>query len=443
MGMFGDETTELRAYRVALNNEMMYAAWYADSYWNRHMGFIKSDGQYPKSVQLGAGETKRLEPTGKSIEVLTNFMHDGGDAMDLPVLNPLTNLPHFDTTMIGNEEERFMTYMTTHLWIYRHSVIVEDTKMGTQKLQEMAWKKRLMKGAKQDLTNYFSRAINFQPYNALLYKYSDNLFLPKEVKGGRGLTPVSHPNFYVAGYGRASWNTSTQTWTNAPGTAGYETDVATALADLNNDASKRMSAKMIRQIVTLATQLKIQPNISYKGRKLYSIVISQAAANDLAADAEYKKDRAFADMGAGDDAKNVSGQIEGIYYNAMISVDQNIPTAKITGDYGYDSTYTVSYANCQSSTTNYILTPFDTGNRKLAILHGASCVGAAYAQALEFESEYRDYKYTKSEEARMMVGFERFDVTDYDGHYGTAGLVKENTSSLVFAHWGDDNVFTM
>lgn len=440
MGMFGDEASELRAYRVALNNELQFAPWYAESYWASHMGFIKSPGNYPVSVNLGSSETKRLTPTGKSVEVLTNFMHDGGDAMDIPLVNPLIGAPIFDSQARGTEEEQYLTYKTAHLWIYRHPVIIQDSPMGAQKLQETAWKKLLMNGAKEQLGDYYSRLINFQPYNALLYKYSDNIFLPKTNRGGRGLTAVSHPNFYVEGYGRASWPTGNTTWNNLPGTVAYETDVATALTDLTNTPTKRMSAKLIRKMVNTAIQLKIVPNTMYRGKKYFNIVISQAGAWDLLQDAEYKKDRAYADMGKGNDAHNITGSVEDIYYGALISVDMNIPTAKVSGDTGYDSNYTVSYANCQDGSTHYIKTPFDTGNRKLAILHGASCVVAAQAQPLKFTKETFDYEYVKSEEGRMMVGFERADITDYDGRYGTAGAIRQNASSLVWAHWGDDDV---
>ena len=443
MGMFGSDAAELRAYRVGLNKALEFAPWYAESYWASQMGFIKSPGNYPVSVNLGSSETKRLTPTGKSVEVLTNFMHDGGDAMDIPLINPLIGTPIFDTQARGTEEEVMMTYKTAHLHIYRHPVIIQDSPMGAQKLQETAWKKMLMKGAKEQLGDYFSRVINFQPYNALLYKYSDNLFLPTATRGGRGLGIVSHPNFYVEGYGRASYPSGNTTWTNLPGTAAYETDVATAVTTLTNDSTKRMSAKLIRKMVNTAIQLKIQPNTPYRGRKYFNIVISQAAAWDLLEDATYKRDYAWADMGKGDDARTITGQVEGIYFNAFISVDMNMPTVKVTGDTGYDSNYTVSYANCQDGTTHYIKQPYDRGNRKLAILHGAGAVVAAQAQPLGFTKETFDYEYVKSEEGRMMVGFERCDITDFDGRFGTAGAIQQNASSLVWAHWGDDDVASL
>ena len=145
-------------------------------------------------------------------------------------------------------------------------------------------------------------------------------------------------------------------------------------------------------------------------------------------------------MGKGDDARTLTGQVEGIYYGAIIAVDMNMPTVKVSGDTGYDSNYTVSYANCQDGSTHYIKQPYDRGNRKLAILHGASAVVAAQAQPLAFTKEIFDYEYVKSEEGRMMVGFERCDITDYDGRFGTAGAIQQNASSLVWAHWGDDDV---
>lgn len=428
MSMFDD----LRVERKLLSAEMKYGAWFPDSYWGTHIGFIGTSGavNYPKTVNLGSVETRRLTPTGKSIEVLTNFMHEGGDTMEIPVKNPLTAKPLYDTQLLGHEEERKLTYMECHIHIYRKGVIIRDSKMGEQKLKKPEVQRQLMRSAKEDIQDLYQRVFGYQPYLALLERYSDNLTASTSV-GGAGLTKKHHPNFYVAGYGKVPYSDTAAT---------YATAVSTGLQTITNHASKKMSAKMIRQMVKTASSLRIQPNIKVGNRKLYSIVISEAAAFDLWQDTEWLAAMKAYEQGKGrENSSELLGAIEGIFYGAVISVDANMPAAHCTGETDYDSTRgTVYYGNDE-----YLASPIDTGNKKLAILHGASCLTAGYAQPLSFESETWDYKYKKTEGADCMVGFERADVTDYDGKYGTAGNLKENTSSLVWAHYGNDDVTTI
>jgi hypothetical protein len=423
MGMFDD----LRIYRVALNADLKTAPFFADSFWTRYMGFIglSSPANEPKSVALGSSETKNLSPTGKPIEVLTNFMADGGTTMDIPLINRLTNQPLYDTQLLNNEEESKLTYLESKLHIYRQGVVVQDSKMGVQK-NDAKLTKAIMGKAQGMLKDYFSRLIPYQPYPALLEGYSDNLTAATTTYGGAGVTAVLHPNFYVAGTTRPTWSATPATWA---------TNIGNALATLSDDSTKRMSAEMVKSMVRQASALKIRPATKVNGKLLYDIVMSEAGAFDLSKDEEFRTAMNYAYMGSQEKARLEYGQLDGmVFFNAIIHVDQNMPDAKVTGDTGWDSTKTVSFGN-----TNYMANPLSTGNKKLAILFGASAVVCGYAKPLSFEQETWDYKYKKTEGADIIIGFERADIYDRDGKFGTAGF-KENCSSLVVAHWGDDTV---
>ncbi len=425
MNMFN---SDIRAYRKLLSADLKYAPFYGDSFWTRYMGFVGSKGNYPQSVALGSSETKRLTATGKPIEVLTNFMDEPGDTMEIPLQNPLTDQPLYDTQLLNNEEEPKLTYMTVHTHIFRKGVVLRDSKVSEQVLKKIA--KKLMGQSQANLKDYFRRLIGYQPYLALLEKYSANLTAAKAVSGGLGLTPVLHPNFFVAG-------TTKPTWSETPAT--YATNVANALATLTDTASKRMSAEMVKKMVREASLLKIRPATNINGTLLYDIVMSEAAAYDLSKDTEFQTAFNYAYMGAQDKSKLNYGQIDGtVFFNALIHVDQTIPDAKITGDTGFDSSKTVSFGNYNT----YMANPISAGQRKLAILFGASAVGCGYAAPLSFEQENWDYKYKLTEGADMYIGFERADILDFDGKYGTAGYLKENASSLVVAHWADNNTVT-
>ena len=422
MGMFDD----LRIHRTLLNADLKYAPFYSDSFWTRFMGFIGAGSDnYPKSVALGSSETRSLTPTGKPIEVLTDFMAEGSDSMDIPLLNPLTNQPLYDTQLLNNEEESKLSYLEAYLHIYRFGTIVQDSKMGVQKNPKKLTK-LLMSKAQSQLKDYARRLIGYQPYLALLEKFSDNLTASTAVGGG-GATIVLHPNFYVAG-------TTRPTWSATPAT--YATNVAAALATLTDTSAKRMSAEMIKSMVRQASALKIRPATKINGKLLYDIVLSEAGAFDLSKDTEFRTAMNYAYMGTVEKAKLDYGQIDGmVFFNAIIHVDQNMPDAKISGDTGWDSTKTVSFGN-----TTYMANPLSTGNKKLAILFGASAVACAYAKPLSFEQETWDYKSKVTEGADLIIGFERADIMDRDAKFAATAAFKENASSFVVAHWGDDVV---
>lgn len=417
--------SDIRAYRKLLSADLKFAPFFGDSFWTKYMGFVGSKGNFPQSVALGSSETKRLNPTGKPIEVLTNFLDEPGDTMEIPLQNPLTNQPLFDTQLLNNEEEPRLTYITVHTHIYRHGTVLRDSKVSEQVLKKIA--KKLMAQSQIRLKDYFRRLIGYQPYLALLEKYSDNLTSAKTDRGGLGLTPVLHPNFFVAG-------TTKPVWSETPAT--YATNVANALATLTDVPSKRMSAEMVKKMVREASLRKIRPATNINGTLLYDIVMSEAAAYDLSKDPEFQTSFNYAYMGAQEKSKLEYGQIDGmIFFNAIIHVDQTIPDVKIAGDAGFDSSKTVSFGNYNT----YMANPISSGNRRLAILFGASAVGCGYASPLSFEQENWDYKYKLTEGADMLIGFERPDIVDFDGKYGTAGNLRENATSLVLAHWGDNN----
>ena len=416
---------DLREYRKLLNADLGFAPWTSDSFWVSQMGFIGSKGQYPTSVALGSSETRNLRPTGKPIEVLTDFKSAGRDTMEIPLLNPLTNQPFFDTQLMGNEEEPKLTYKEVRLHIFRQGTVVQDSKMGKQKLDARI-AKQLMGKAQDQLKDYFRRLIGYQPYLALLEKYSDNLSKPKTNRGGAGLGTVLHPNFYVAGTAKPTWSDTAAT---------YATNVATALGTLTDTAAKRMSAAMLKKMVVQASALKIRPATKVNGKLLYNVILSEAGASDLSQDTEFRTAMNYAYMGAQEKHLLEYGQLDGmIFFNCIIHVDQNIPDAKISGDTGWDTTKTVSFGN-----TNYMSVMPSSGNKKLAILYGASAIACGMSDPLGFEQETWDYKYKVTEGADMIVGFERCDIQDYDRNYGT-GDFKENASSLVLAHWGDNTV---
>lgn len=422
----GQYNQDMKAYRAILNREMHLAHMVETPFWSQFIGFIGSEGRYPKSVALGSNRTKLLRPTGKPIEVLTNFEHEGGVTMDIPVVYPLTEpMIYGDKQLLGTEESRKIAYKTVRINQVRKGIKVRDGKMSEQVLKKPEVQKELMTTASIELRDINTRWNGFGVYDAFLRGFSDNL-TSTVADGGLGVTAKSHPNFYVMGSGKAAWNDNPVT---------YESNVATALATLTDASTDYFSTRTIEAAVFYASKHKIQP-MKFGSQQFYCMVISPAQAIQLWSDQKWLNAQSERIKAEGDKSPLFTGIIEGVYRGVLIYVDQNAPGTKVTGDTGYDSSRgVVNYGN-----KNPLENPIDESPRKLAILFGKSAIACGYASALKFEQETWDYGNKKTEGSHMIVGYERSDIYDSDGDFGVSGNFKENTSSMVIATYSPENV---
>lgn len=427
-------TTSMRAYRALLSKEMELAAWTQIPFWQKFIGFIGSDeGRYPRSVAVGSARTKMLKPTMKPIEVLTNFQHEGGATMDIPLAYPLTDEAVYgDAQLLGSEESRRIAYKAATINQVRKGIKVRDGMMGEQTLKKPEVQRELMENAQSELTDYFTRWNSFAPYDAFFRGYSRNI-LAATADGGLGYSQKSHPNFYAMGYGKATWSATPAT---------YETNVATALASLTDTADDWFSTKTIELAHFYASKHKIR-KAKFGNVEIYCMVISDAQAYQLWQDEKWLA--AQENANARDEAINklFTGVIEGVYRGVAIFVDTNIPAAKISGDSDtavFGEAYSSARGTVNYHNANPLESPRDLSPRKLALLFGASAIACGYANPLKFEQEEWDYKNKKTEGGAMIVGYERADVYDHDGYFGTAGAFKENTSSIAIATYSPENL---
>jgi hypothetical protein len=424
----------MRGYRTLLSKEMELAAWTEIPFWQKFIGFIDSgDGRYPRSSALGSNRTKMLRPTGKPIEVLTNFQHDGSANMDIPVAYPLTNEAIYgDNQLLGTEEDRLIAYKTCRINQVRKGVKVRSGLMGEQALKNPEIRKELMENAQAELKDFNVRWNAYAPYDTFLRRYSRNITATK-ANGGLAITAASHPNFYAMGYGKA-------TWSDTPAT--YETNVATALTALQDSSEFHFSTKTLELAAFYAQKLKIRKVQFGNGLAYFCMVISSAQAYQLWQDEKWLTAQNSLTTKDGAMSALFTGLIEGVYRGVAVFVDQNIPAAKVSGDSDtavYGEAYSSTYGTVNYGRSNPFANPMDISPRKIGILFGASGIVCGYASPLKFEQEEWDYKNKKTEGSHMIVGYERSDIYDYDGNFGTANLFKENTSSLVIATFSSEN----
>jgi N4-gp56 family major capsid protein len=404
--MAGMYTSSMQAYRRLLNKDLQLATWENVPFFARGIGLVGGGTSFARSSVTSSSNEKLARPTGKPIEMLTNFQSEGSDTMDIVLKYPLTEAGVLgDAQILGTEEVRKIAYKKIRIAEISKGVKIKDAPSSEQVLKKPEIQKALMDSAQADLKDWFQRWIGFGIYDGFLKGASEN------VRSHFGLSVVSHPNFVVAGSGLV-------TFSSTPAT--YEGNVATALGGLSDTASDRMTVKAIKAVAKYASEKKIQKFQGY-----WHLVLHPDQIYQLKADSEYVNAVQYGQL-RGDENPLFTGFV-GAIDGVKIYEDENIPGVAV-------DTIPV-YGN-----TNPLANPrYSTGNLRLGILYGASAIAIGQANPLRFENEDYDYSRKKTEAGMMTVGIERADIFDTDGMFGTAGF-KENTSSLVLATYSPASV---
>lgn len=371
-------------------------------------------------------------PTPKNlITVVKDFEREGGIYMDTPVLAPLIGPGSVGTQSArGREEKRKILTKKVAVNQLTHAIEIQDSKMSKAMLRKPSIQMAMMERGMYDLQDWFSRRTSMFPYQGLLGGYSDNLTNPLY---GLNFSIQSHPNTYVAGYGKVPFANVFN--------AAYETAMSNALATLVNDSTHHFSLQQIKNLVYLFNyHLGIPMNI--QGHMAPIIFIPPALAWQLMSDPQYIDAVKFAGN-RGDTNAMWTGLLEGTFVaGAFLIMDDYVPSAYITGDSGYDSTIgTVHYGQFLNSEAIYMANPRDSGTRKPAIVVGAGCLSAGYASELGYESETANYGQFLGDAADCILGFQRSDIIDDDNYFGNgAGAFYQNATSLVMWFYADDQL---
>lgn len=428
-GGYLDPSVQL--FRVNLGKTVGYEVWLRGKL-SKYISMIdhvkyKDTGQF-------AGVKGSLAPQAAIVHLVRDFEKEGGIDYEMPILRPLTDQGRIGVAPVsGHGEHRRWFTQKLKINMRRHAVEVRDNEMSEQMITPTLAMKLLEKGS-SDLKDWFSRLLPFEMMASILKGYSENI---TDTTWGLGVTAKSHPNSYVQGHGRVAWSTA-YTFD-----AGYETNMATALATLTDTASKYFSAQSIKNMVYLARKHKIQP-IVVKGYEVFLIFIHSAQMRQLRNDPEWyqaQKDAAA----RGNDNQIFTGVSEGyLYEGSYIIVDDTIPAARISGDtdtdlfgIAYDSALgTVNYG-----VANYMANPRDISPRKPALLLGAGAVLAANVKGFKLTTEVADHEQKIEDAGRMIYGFQRADLIDDDNLMKNgAGAFYDNTTSLVYWTWSEDTV---
>ena len=424
-------TNEMSIYRSLLSKKIEKAVWWK-SKWTPFIGFLDYD-KFRKQSSYATNPARQLRPSGNVIDVAKDFETFGSIDMEVPIVYPLTGKGVSGTEPLrGKEETRKIASRRVHINQKRHAVVRQDNKMSKQVLRKPDLIMALMERGAEDLRDWFSRWISFQPYLALLTGYREHLTDP--VYGIPNLKMKSHPNFFVQGYGKVSLT--------GFGTSTYEGNVKTALASLTDTSGDYFSMASIRNMVYYANQLKIQP-VQFGNQAVYIIFISPAQAFQLKQDPQFIEPMKFA-WERSKDNPLFTGIVEGLLLeNALLVVDNTIPYALINGDSGFVASMSTTGDNngvMYFNRDTYMSNPIASGVRSLAVLVGQGAITCGYASELEYNTMEDDYGQFIGDGADMIVGFERADIYDEDGYFGSKGSFLENVSSLVYATYSPTQI---
>lgn len=393
-------------------------------------GFISKNGG-GEEVQT-YGPEGPMKWSGAPIETQEAFIQKGRTDMLIPVRNRLVGDPVFGgVQLLGTAEKAAYAYRSVFINRTRKAYS-PPTGMEEQKTRQ--YYTMLVADANQQLQTWFN---DFMPSNiilAILAGYSRDLV--NGVKGGgRGITYVSHPNFFVAGSGKVSYGGG------RPGTAGYEASVEAALNGLVGNPGQSMTVALLRNLVIEASRLKIKKIVTKDGFEFYPVWMKDSQWEQLQLDPEFQsvaKSLHIAEL-----SKHPLGNGMAIYIaECAIYVDNKFFCAYTNTDDANVTAGTVEYGprptalqRGQGSKLGDTMTQLDTGNHAMGILIGQSMLTIGTGKKINFTDEMLDHENVKE------IGINYIQSIVRNETYDTLGLIPgltkgdfyENTSSLVFA----------
>src|SRR5690606_7452383 len=231
---------------------------------------------------------------------------------------------------------------------------------------------QIWKNVKDEIASINQRWQAYAPYDALYRGFSDNLFADPI-----NITQKSHPNFYVAGYGRVPFNSDNDT---------YETAIAAQLNNLGSDDG--LTVQAIRNLQIFGSRHMIVPTMAGDFKVKGILIINDAQMAQLSQDPLFEKLHIALITADGKNAALFTGAYEAhLLEGVLILVDINNPGVWISGDNNYSSSRgIINYGN-----VNPLEKPIHESDIKLAVYTGASAILCGHTVPLQFKNRTDDY----------------------------------------------------
>lgn len=378
--------------------------------------------------------------TGAPVEVHRDFVKHGKTTLDIATAMRLVKQPVFgDKPLAGTGEGKRVIYRTVRINVTRKAY-TPPSLMSAQ--ITVPWLEQEMLKAEADLTRWWN---DYHPGNfiySLCAGASLDLVAPS-AEGGRGVGIVSHPNFYVAGVGQVSYAGG------KPGTAGYESAVASALAGMTDTSQFHMRVGLVRNLVVEAQRKRIAPIVIQGGYRFYAVWISDAQWVQLQEDPEFKDfyKRLPEALKSHPLATGAVAYIAG----AVIYTDMSLFGARINATDSNVTAGTVEYGPAPTAAQRSAgykvggwIENLDTSNLKIGFIVGQSALHIGIGvpvlsgkkqPTIAMTEQYEDHGALTEIGIATIQSVVRGDDFDQDAMVtgNTAGDFQENTGSLAFA----------
>lgn len=399
------ETSQSWIANVEILNELLRKESWHNTFFAKFAGFV--------DISQDDNGQPTYSPSGKPIEILTDFVSEGRDNMLIPFLRDLTGSPVYgDTVLKGTGEDQSMYWLRSYVNQYRKAVMKRSGQMSEQR-QKMF---KLYDAARPQLSKWFSKWENQSIFGTFYEGVSPNLSLGTS-DDGLGLNKRYHPNWYILdGDVVTAIGTEKYTCTNAQLDSAIGTG-GSCDSDMNADALLDLRVKCM--------ELMIPQIESSQGHKFWVMLLHPEQMASLQKDDDYKNAQQRAFMGKMLDLPELSGA-QGYYAGFVLFEDivgvrewdaTDVGVDGITGSFFGDS-------------TSDRLSPSAVGTSMWnAIVFGNSCVGKGVADDLHFTDEIDDHENTIEVGGAVINGYNRADFVAEGVADESSNVFKKNQAS--------------
>lgn len=399
-------------------------------FWSKFMGNVSRGEDFSNDPEL--------KPSGKPIEVNMKLRTAGiGDRLLIPLQKSLAGKATYgDATLIGREENNARVYAKVGYNQVRHGVV-------TQKGQMDYTRERIFNAieySREDLSDWHANMENFNIVASIYEGVSESLSVSassEEYGQGLGLPRRWHPNMY--------------TFTGASDAAGVLTKIGSAgkcpsqaevySAATSSTTGLTFTTNTVAKAQIMVNKLGMKPYVLENGFSFYPWIITWEQADTLMRDTVFLNAINSVTWKDAKDHPLVNGAI-GYYRGFVFYVD----AVSVRGFSGSSNTTvnilgTIPLIANEEDKQNPRFLPQEgqltstvSGTARynnVSIIFGASFLGKALDNPLEYKTEAIDYENWKGLAARTTYGYERLDFVP-----GSQVAALESTEAAVAAMTG-------
>lgn len=430
---------------IEIQSDDVYGTFWKDQAYLTHIDFVNRKPT-EKGVEwvepIGSVQSMEYAHQTKAPIAIFEEFKDGGTNMQIPQkLTDFSRWVYGDKTLRGTGYAFELGYRTL-----RVNSIGKAKKQRQGFYSEQAYMKQLptlVNNAKPELSDQMGMWMNAAGVKHTLFYGADHSLCAALADGGRVLAKKSHPNVFVPGTGWVDYNIATDTYTNLPGSVGYEAAVETALNSLVDLSAYHMTLSLLDKLRASLPHKRIMPPIMLGGRPFYFLYVTTAQAFQLMQDPGWKTLVQTMLPREMDPVKN--WQLQGAlgFYNGFVIKEDVLgwgahtnahvngwATAPAAGAPGYGP------EDIDINGQWNLIKNLDASPWQGAVVLGQRAIDCGIAKQAWFDDEIWDYKKKKEIAIQMLGGMELANTYDSDNFLGNgAGAFIEHTgSALIFTY---------